>query len=86
MDFDSALSSISTDGIIGDELMTDHLHPTLAGQLILGKLFFEMMEQSNYLPNDKAVDISAEEQDSIIITTSILQNLTPSLVISELKY
>jgi len=67
VDFDSALSSISTDGIIGDEIMTDHLHSTLAGQFILGKLFFDMMEQSNYLPNDKAANISAEKQDSIVI-------------------
>jgi hypothetical protein len=67
VNFDSALSAISTDGIIGDEIMTDHLHPTLTGQFILGKLFFEKMEQSNYLPNDKAADISAEKQDSITI-------------------
>ena len=67
VDFDSALSSISTDRIIGNDLMTDHLHPTLQGQLILGKVFFEKMEQSKNMPRDKAINLSAEEQDSIVI-------------------
>lgn len=67
VDFDSALSEISTEGVIGNDLMTDHLHPTLEGQFILGKLFFEKMEQSNCLPSDKAVDLTAENQDSITI-------------------
>jgi tetratricopeptide (TPR) repeat protein len=66
-DFDSALLSISTDGIIGNDIMTDHLHPTLEGQLILGKLFFEKMEQFDCLPDVKALDLSAEEQDSVTI-------------------
>lgn len=67
VDFDSALSAISTDGIIGNDIMTDHLHPTLNGQLILGKLFFEKMEQSKHFPDIKAVDLSADNQDSITI-------------------
>jgi tetratricopeptide (TPR) repeat protein len=67
VDFDSALSSMSTDGIIGNDIMTDHLHPTLEGQFILGKIFFEKMEQSKNLPRDKAIDLSAEKQDSITI-------------------
>ncbi|MDZ7625189.1 MAG: hypothetical protein U5J96_12200 [Ignavibacteriaceae bacterium] len=67
VDFDSALSSISTYGIIGNDLMTDHLHPTLEGQFILGKLFFDKMKQSKCLPGDKAFDLSADNQDSITV-------------------
>jgi tetratricopeptide (TPR) repeat protein len=67
VDFDSALSSISKDGIIGNDIMTDHLHPTLEGQFILGKIFFEKMKQSKYLPGNEAVNLSAEEQDSFTI-------------------
>ena len=52
---DSVFNSISPDKIVGDNLMTDHLHPTLQGQLILGKLFFEKMEQSNHLPNTQTI-------------------------------
>ena len=65
---DSAFASVSPKGIVGNNLMTDHLHPTLQGYIILGKLFFEKMEQLNYLPNTEAADLTDEEQDSI--TTS----------------
>lgn len=64
---DSAFASVSPEGIIGNNLMTDHLHPTLQGYMFLGKLFLEKMEQLNYLPETKATDIPDEEQDSITI-------------------
>ncbi len=62
---DSAFSSVSPEGIIGNNLMTDHLHPTLAGYLILGKLFFEKMELANYLPKTETANLYDDEQDSI---------------------
>jgi tetratricopeptide (TPR) repeat protein len=64
---DSAFSAMSPDGIVGNNLMTDHLHPTLEGQMILGKLFFEKMEQSNYLPATEKSNLSEAEQDSITL-------------------
>lgn len=64
---DSDFSSISPDGIVGDNIMTDHLHPTLNGQMILGKLFFEKMQQSNLLPNAEKVNLSDNVQDSITV-------------------
>ena len=64
---DSAFSSISPDGIIGNNLMTDHLHPTLKGYQLLGKLFFEKMEQSHYLPASESANLSDDEQDSITV-------------------
>ena len=45
--------------------MTDHLHPTLNGQMILGKIFFEKMEQSNQLPKSEKANLSDNVQDSI---------------------
>ena len=68
VNLDFVFSSISPDGIVGNNLMTDHLHPSLQGQMILGKLFFEKMEQSNYLPKTEKVNLSNEEQDSITVT------------------
>ena len=67
VNLDSAFSSISPDGIIGSNLMTDHLHPTLRGYQFLGKLFFEKMEQSDYLPASEKANLSGDEQDSITI-------------------
>lgn len=48
---DSVLNSKSRDGIIGNELMVDHLHPNLEGYQIIGKIFFERIVKdyfSNY--------------------------------------
>jgi tetratricopeptide (TPR) repeat protein len=67
VNLDSAFSSISPDGITGSNLMTDHLHPTLEGYQLLGKLFFEKMEQSDYLPASESANLSNNEQDSITL-------------------
>ena len=40
VNIDSEFASISTDNITGDNLMTDHLHPTLKGYQIIGDLFY----------------------------------------------
>ena len=60
-------STVSPEGIVGNNLMTDHLHPTLEGQMILGKLFFEKMQQSNFLPKTEKINLSGYEQDSITV-------------------
>ncbi|UCH65796.1 MAG: tetratricopeptide repeat protein [Ignavibacterium sp.] len=65
VNLDSAFSAISPYGIIGNNLMTDHLHPTLKGYQLLGKLFFEKMEQSNFLPASELANLSGDEQDRI---------------------
>jgi len=67
VNLDSVFSAISPDKIIGNNLMTDHLHPTLYGQMILGKLFFEEMQQSEFLPKTEKNNLSENEQDSITV-------------------
>ena len=64
---DSAFSSISPNGIVGNNLMTDHLHPTLKGYMLLGKLFFKKMEQTNLLPGSGKINLSDDKQDSITV-------------------
>lgn len=66
VNLDSVFSIMSPNRIIGNNIMTDHLHPTREGQLILGKLFYEKMQQSYYLPKSERADISDPDQDSIV--------------------
>jgi len=61
---DSAFCSISKYGITGDDLMTDHLHPTVTGYNYLGKIFFDQIIKSNLLPKEKPVITDIKEQDS----------------------
>ena len=65
LDLDSGLNSLSPDGIIGDNLMTDHLHPTIEGYKLIGKLFYERMEEKGLLPNTTVQELSNEMQDSL---------------------
>ena len=51
VDTDSVFRSKSTYGIVGDNLMTDHLHPTLEGYQLMGKIFFESMKSMGKLFN-----------------------------------
>ncbi len=64
---DSALNAESKKGIIGNDLMVDHLHPTLRGYQIIGKTFYEAMEKNNFLPKGKHHSWSDSKQDEITI-------------------
>jgi len=67
VNIDSIFASISPDGITGNNLMTDHLHPTLNGYQIIGKMFFQKMKEKNYLPATEPVELPDEQQDSIAV-------------------
>ena len=49
---DSLLNSFSQDGIVGNNLMTDHLHPNVKGYQLIGNLFFNCNEKK-WLSSDK---------------------------------
>ncbi len=61
---DSILSSKSKGNIIGDDLMTDHLHPTLYGYQLIGKGFFEKIIENNLVENSDKINI--EQVDSLV--------------------
>ena len=61
-DIDSVFNSKSPNGIVGDNLMTDHLHPTLEGFQLMGSAFFDKMKELNLLPKAKPV-IAFDAQD-----------------------
>ncbi len=67
IDVDSLFCSISPENIPGDNLMTDHLHPTLRGFQHIGNLFYKKMSEMNYLPEGKPVIADPEVQDSITL-------------------
>jgi len=62
---DSAFQVKNPHGIIGKNLMTDHLHPTLDGQKLIGKTFYEEMQRMNYLPGEVPIVLSNPVQDSL---------------------
>jgi lysophospholipase L1-like esterase len=63
---DSLLNSVSRDGIVGDELMTDHLHPNVNGYQLIGNLFFSAMKKNGYLPTNEPSDLDENTADSLV--------------------
>jgi len=83
VDVDSVFNANSPDGIVGNNLTVDHLHPSLNGYLLIGKIYFEVMERSGFLPTDGQRHISGGQQDSIIINNFAFSRLDS--VISDIR-
>lgn len=60
IDVDSLFVFLSPNGITGDNLMTDHVHPTLEGFHEIGNLFYRKMIEKSYLPNGNSALPSAD--------------------------
>ncbi len=67
VDFETAFNNLSENNIVGNNLMVDHLHPTLHGYQVFGKMFFEAMEKNYFLPGGEKINISDEEQHSLVV-------------------
>ena len=63
---DSLLNSSSEAGIVGNNLMTDHLHPNVRGYQIIGNLFFSAMKKYGYLPTTESSDLNESTADSLV--------------------
>ncbi|MCW8803175.1 MAG: GDSL-type esterase/lipase family protein [Ignavibacteriaceae bacterium] len=66
INFDSIFNSNSPDGIVGNNLIVDHLHPSLSGYLLMGKAYFETMQTTGFLPDYELLPITDAQQDSIV--------------------
>lgn len=62
---DSIFDSASPGGIVGDNLMVDHLHPNVKGYQLMGKAFYDCMEKEGYLPKTENAAFPFGEQDSL---------------------
>ena len=63
---DSILNEVSPNGIVGDNLMTDHLHPNVKGYQLIGNLFFSTMKKNGYLPTNEPSDLDENIADSLV--------------------
>lgn len=63
---DSLLNEVSQHGIVGDDLMTDHLHPNVKGYQLIGNLFFNAMKKNGFLPTNEPSDLDENTADSLV--------------------
>ncbi len=85
VNIDSALNSISPDNIVGNNLMTDHLHPTLKGYQIIGKLFYNEMEKTKLLPNSTPFIKENVLQDSLTKVNYAFSRLDTVIAVDRIK-
>lgn len=64
---DSAFNALSPDHVVGNNLMTDHLHPTLRGYEIMGRLYYDEMQAARLLPGTEPLGLTDKQQDSITV-------------------
>jgi len=74
-DVDSLFRDASPYNITGDNLMTDHLHPTLRGYQLMGRMYYDLMKQKDLLPKHLPVNIADSQQDSLTISSFLFSDL-----------
>ena len=62
---DSMFNSASPGGVVGDNLIVDHLHPNVKGYQLIGEAFYNSMEKLGYLPKLDKAKIPFGKQDSL---------------------
>ncbi len=88
VDIETEYNNLSKNGIAGDNVMTDHLHPTVSGYNYIGKLYFEEMVKNNLVPDNRTLNLTNNQQDSITIKKlkySIVDSLITKYRITILK-
>jgi tetratricopeptide (TPR) repeat protein len=65
---DSVFNAETKDGIVGNNLITDHLHPNLRGFQIIGREIFNKCLKSEIFPANERKDYSSVVQDSITLS------------------
>ena len=79
VNIDSIFNSVSPNGIVGKNLMTDHLHPNIKGYQMIGKAFYEAMEQMGYLPKNEIAQVPFSVQDSLTILNFMFTDLDSTM-------
>lgn len=90
---DSIFDSVSPGGIVGNNLIIDHLHPNVQGYQLIGKAFYETMEHNGFLPKTEKAKFSFYQQDSLakanfVFTKfdSVLGNYNVKLLMTDWPY
>ncbi len=76
---DSIFNSASPEGIVGNNLIVDHLHPNVKGYQLMGKAFYDCMAKEGYLPKTENAEVPFDEQDSLTRADFVFTRLDSSI-------
>jgi len=83
VNLDSAFNKESPHGIVGNNLLVDHLHPTLSGYFLMGRIYFEEMKGLGYLPKARPEKFQDAKLDSLVISNFAFSRLDS--VVSQIR-
>lgn len=81
---DSVFNAESIERIVGDDLITDHLHPNLRGFQIIGREIINKGLESRILAQDYEKEISIESQDSITLSRYEFTKLDSTIAVYQI--
>ncbi len=82
---DSLFAADSPHGIIGNNLITDHLHPTLHGYELIGRLFYREMEKLKYLPHGTKINYPDSLQNKLTIKNFLFTPLDSVIALYRIR-
>lgn len=83
VDMEDAFLKHSTHGIIGDELLSEHVHPNIKGYFIMADVFYNKIKELNFLDNwDHYITFNDAFQD---IPITKIDSLRGKFLIEQLK-
>ena len=69
------INDLSPNKIVGDNLMTDHLHPTFEGYKLIGELYFKQLERNGLLPKSGKANITDLEINKLLAVQTMISAL-----------
>lgn len=81
---DSVFNVESVYGVVGDDLITDHLHPNLRGYQIIGREIINAALNSEILPQNYNGELSFEVQDSITLSRYEFTDLDSTIALYQI--
>jgi len=81
---DSTYNSESISGVVGDDLITDHLHPNLRGFQIIGREIVNEGLAAGIFPDDHRQNLSIEVQDSITLSKYEFTDLDSTIALYQI--
>ncbi|WP_290574546.1 SGNH/GDSL hydrolase family protein [Leeuwenhoekiella sp.] len=83
VDMNQVFEAHASQQLIGDELMTEHVHPNVKGQFLMADAFYSKMKEQNLISDwNNAIPYSEAISD---IPISRIDSLNGKLVVDELK-
>jgi tetratricopeptide (TPR) repeat protein len=75
LQIDSVFNVVSRNGIVGNDLMTDHLHPNLGGYNLMSGLFMEGISKSGLIKEKPSDKLNSRQLDSLTMVKTPFSKL-----------